>query len=326
MVKINVLNDLLEKNVKNKSAIADRLIKSNEVKQHKIELPFPKVIQVETTNICNHGCQFCAYTKMERPKRHINRDTFLRVIKECYELGSREIGLFSGAEPMTCKWLDEYVKLCKDIGYEYTYISTNGALGKTEKYLKVIDAGLDSIKFSVNGGDSETYLKVHGKNDFDKVIQNIKKISNYRKEKKIKLWMGISFVAMSHTKHSFENLKNIIGDQVDEIIMYDANNQSGQVEEFDIDPKMEDCSLPFSKAHFTVEGYMRACCNDYENYLAIDDIKNKKIIDVWNGEIFKKLRSLHLKDKLEGTLCGKCIRNCKGELKPLNEKLVNKNA
>ena len=34
----------------------------------------------------------------------------------------------------------------------------------------------------------------------------------------------------------------------------------------------------------------------------------------------------YLKDKLEGTLCGRCIRNCKGELKPLNEKLVNKNA
>ena len=29
---------------------------------------------------------------------------------------------------------------------------------------------------------------------------------------------------------------------------------------------MEDCNLPFNKAHFTAEGYMRACCNDYENF------------------------------------------------------------
>ena len=35
-----------------------------------------------------------------------------------YELGSREIGLFSGAEPLTCKWLDDYIKICKDIGYK----------------------------------------------------------------------------------------------------------------------------------------------------------------------------------------------------------------
>ncbi len=324
MVKINILNDLLKEKEKNKSVIADRLINSEETKEYKNQPKFPKVIQVETTNICNHGCAFCAYPKMERPKKHINREVFIRIVKECYELGSREIGLFSGAEPMTCKWLDEYVKICKDIGYEYSYISTNGSLGKTEKYLKVIDAGLDSIKFSVNGGDRNTYKKVHGKDDFEKVINNIKAINNYRKTKGIKLWMGISFVAMSHTKSTFENLKGIIGNHVDEIIMYDANNQSGQVDQFGVDPKMEDCNLPFNKAHFTAEGYMRACCNDYENFLAIDDIKDKKIIDVWNGEKFKKLRDLHLQDKLDGTLCGKCIRNFKGNIKPINEKLIAK--
>ena len=139
MVKINILNDLLKEKEKNKSVIADRLINSEETKEYKNQPKFPKVIQVETTNICNHGCAFCAYPKMERPKKHINREVFIRIVKECYELGSREIGLFSGAEPMTCKWLDEYVKICKDIGYEYSYISTNGSLGKTEKYLKVIE-------------------------------------------------------------------------------------------------------------------------------------------------------------------------------------------
>ena len=120
---------------------------------------------------------------MERPKRHINKEVFIRIVKECYELGSREIGLFSGAEPMTCKWLDEYVKLCKDIGYEYAYISTNGSVGNTSRYLKVIDSGLDSIKFSVNGGNREIYKKVHGKDDFDKVIENIIAINKYRKKK-----------------------------------------------------------------------------------------------------------------------------------------------
>ena len=259
MAKINILNDLLKDKELNKSRIADRLIKADETPERKLRPNFPRVIQVETTNICNHGCVFCAYTKMERPKRHIDKEMFIKIIKDCYDLGSREIGLFSGAEPMTCKWLDEYVKICKEIGYTYSYISSNGALGNTDKYLKVINAGLDSIKFSVNGGNREIYKKIHGKDDFEKVINNIKAINKFRKENKKKLWLGISFVATDVSRNSFEELKKIIEEDVDEIIMYEANNQSGQVDAFPIEENRKDCSLPFAKAHFTAEGYMRAC-------------------------------------------------------------------
>ena len=69
MAKIGILNDLLKKNDKGKSRVADRLLQAEEAKINVENPPFPKIIQVETTNICNHGCVFCAYTKMERPKR-----------------------------------------------------------------------------------------------------------------------------------------------------------------------------------------------------------------------------------------------------------------
>ena len=38
---------------------------------------------------------------------------------------------------------------------------------------KAINNGLDSIKFSIHGGTSETYKKIHGKNDFERVIKNL---------------------------------------------------------------------------------------------------------------------------------------------------------
>ena len=75
--------------------------------------------------------------------------------------------------------------------------------------------------------------------------------------------------------------------------MYEANNQSGQVDAFPMEENRENCSLPFAKAHFTAEGYMRACCNDYENYLAIEDINKVKISEAWNGKRFQELRKKH---------------------------------
>ena len=102
--------------------------------------PFPKQIQVEVSNICNHSCEFCAYTLMQRKKRHMSKELFRQVVTDAYRLGAREIWLFAGAEPLTCKWLDEYIAFCRDVGYEYQYISTNGSIGDADRFKRLLDA------------------------------------------------------------------------------------------------------------------------------------------------------------------------------------------
>ena len=47
-----------------------------------------------------------------------------------------------------------------------------------------IDNGLDSIKFSIHGGTKDTYKKIHGKDDFDRVIKNLIWVDEYRKTQK----------------------------------------------------------------------------------------------------------------------------------------------
>jgi MoaA/NifB/PqqE/SkfB family radical SAM enzyme len=303
------------------SHVGERLVKMISESQRTVRPPFPRQIQVETSNICNHSCEFCAYTLMERPKRHMKQDLFRRLVTEAYACGAREIGLFAGAEPLTCKWLDQYITFCKDLGYEYLYISTNGALGSPEKFRQLLDAGLSSIKFSVNGGDRETYKVVHGRDDFDKVIANIRWVNEYRKTIPRKVYLGVSFVGMPHSKHTFESLKDTIAPEVDEIIYYEASNQSGQMSDLP-DPPYRDCHLPFNKAHISLEGYIKACCNDYENYLAVDDLNKMTLMEAWHSEIFQRLRRRHLENDMDGTVCGNCIRASNVKPEPLNKDLI----
>lgn len=284
--------------------------------------PFPRQVQFETTNICNHACSFCAYNVMQRSKKVMDESLFQRLCKEAYDLGAREIGLFSGAEPLTCKNLHLYIKYAHSIGYEYSYISTNGIVGGTDRLKQVIDAGLCSIKFSVNGGTKESYLKVHKKDDFDKVIENIKFVSGYRKQINHPIYLSVSFVECKDSLGSFDFLREIVDGFVDEVLHYKADNQSGQVEGFS-HPIFKECPLPFNKAHFTVEGYLRACCNDYENLLAVEDLSSQSMIDAWHSERFRSLRQRHISDNLKGTLCGRCIRGYGGIPKPLNPELAS---
>ena len=47
--------------------------------------------------------------------------------------------------------------LNKSFLVKYTFLTTNGSLARPEIMKKVIDAGLDSIRFSVNAADREMY-------------------------------------------------------------------------------------------------------------------------------------------------------------------------
>lgn len=283
---------------------------------------FPRQIMVEVANICNHKCKFCAYVKMTRPGQYIDPELFRRIMREAYDLGAREVGLHGGSEPLTNKKLVEHVAYCRDIGFEYIYFSTNGALATRERFKALVDAGTSSIKFSVNAGDRETYKEIHGRDDFEKVVANIAFLNEYRKQLDRQLYLSISFVEIPENASSLPALKERLGPLVDEIFHVHASNQSGQMMNQAVSPYLpETCQIPFNQVNITREGFLRACCNDYQNNLALFDLNKNSLADGWASEHFRDLRRRHLQDKLEGTLCYSCIYGKSTDVRPLNPEL-----
>jgi sulfatase maturation enzyme AslB (radical SAM superfamily) len=318
---VSDLSEIFQDKFDEKSWIGRRLHASVQDTVRSETPPFPRQIQIETTNICNHRCGFCAYTVMARPKSHMPKELFFRLVKEAYALGAREIGMFAGAEPLACKWIEDYVAFCRDEGYEYIYMSTNGALGDEARFKKLLDAGMSSIKFSINGGNRETYHRVHGRDDFEKVLRNVRFVADYRRTLPHKMFLGVSFVGMEDTRATFDELRDRVSDHVDEIIYYEATNQSGQMPNLPL-PPYRDCHLPFGKAHISREGYLKVCCNDYDNILAVEDLNQMSLADAWHSPRMQALRRRHLNDDLEGTLCANCIRGSTACAAPLNPSLV----
>jgi molybdenum cofactor biosynthesis enzyme MoaA len=97
-----------------------------------------------------------------------------RVLQEAYDMGLRRVGLYSTGEMFLCKEVASHIRNAKQIGYEYIYSDTNGLLATKENLKKVIDAGIHSIKFSINAGTRETYRLIHGHDAFDQVLENLK--------------------------------------------------------------------------------------------------------------------------------------------------------
>ena len=147
------------------------------VKNKKKIASVPKNALIELTNVCNHACVFCFNPEMKRKNNNLNFNTFENFIKKTVEEGLEEVGLYSTGEPFMTKNLHDYILKAKDLGVSRVYITTNGALATIDKVIKCLDAGLDSIKFSINAGTRETYKVIHGYDDFDKVIKTINTIN-----------------------------------------------------------------------------------------------------------------------------------------------------
>ncbi len=300
---------------------------------------FPKNALVELTNACNHACVFCQNPKMNRRVGKLPIDVFTKFIKSSTKHGLEEVGLYSTGEPFMVKNLEDYIRVSKECGVKRVYISTNGALASLDKVMKCYLAGLDSIKFSINAAKKESYKIVHGYDEFDKVIKNVKDIYNYKKLKKLNLQMLATFVYTNITEEEVVFFKKKYGYIFESIYFSKADNQGGGnvstskkvtnetiSEELDVTKYKIPCEMLWNRLHLTCEGNLSACCVDYENDLIYSqNIGEKNVYEEFNNKIIKDLRKKHLDNDVKNLICYNCIYNTNEKYQKLTKvNVVNK--
>lgn len=87
---------------------------------------------------------------MKRKRKYIDPVLLEKNLKEALELGVIEVGFYTTGESLLDNNLSKYIKLAKNIGYKYIYITTNAILLNNRKIKELADAGIDSIKLSIN--------------------------------------------------------------------------------------------------------------------------------------------------------------------------------
>lgn len=292
--------------------------------------PLPnKNMLIELNNICNHECIFCANRKMSRPKGFMKLDLLDKILRDAYANGVREVGYYTTGEPFINPNLDKCIKMAKDIGYEYIYLTTNGALATIDKVKKCVEAGLSSIKFSINAYDRKTYEFTHGKDDFDTVINNLKQLSDYKKENHLEFKIYVSSIVTKYTVKSKELLNDIFEKQniiINDIVFFNVENQTGLLTDIIDDLYVENhkrrvqCGNPFTTINITHEGYLTICCADFENNLVVADLNKMTLTEAWNCDEFINIRKKFLENKLENTMCYNCLNNKTDEFTPLIKK------
>ena len=298
-----------------------------------LEPPFPYTnFLLELSNACNHKCIFCTHQKMKRKVGKMKPEMVESVLRQAYALGTREVGFYATGEPFLVPELPEYIRLAKDIGYEYVYLTSNGALATPERIRAVVDAGVDSVKFSINAPERKLYEFIHGRDDFETVISHLRYLNEYRKESGRNYKIYVTGILTRFTEDLKDEYDRLFGDLADQIVFKNVYNQGGYMPENDHllrcthdNETYRRCNLPFDAICVSWEGYLIVENADYENMLVVADLNKVLLKDGWYGEKMKKLRQMFIDDHLEGTICDGCVHHKQLPAEPLTPECATYN-
>ncbi|OON86188.1 hypothetical protein BXO88_09080 [Oribacterium sp. C9] len=288
--------------------------------------PVAESLNIELNNSCNHRCIYCMYHG-EHAKHTVQHKVMdyafaKKIIDNArdYGFGSKELGLYISGEPLLYPQLPELIEYAKKSGFKYIFLTSNGSLADKETMRKLIECGLDSIRFSVNAADRRTYQLIHGVDHFEKVSENIKDLSELRKELKSDIAVSLSCVMTKQTITQREKMIKDFGDYVDDIVFipisFSGLEEGKWRSEFELkegsDIEYDDnyiCPIVFNTVYISAEGLVMPCCNIMKSEYSIWDLnRDLNLMKAWQSEGFKKYRALFMEQKsLKNTICEECM-------------------
>lgn len=287
-------------------------------------LKAPPSVKIEITATCNFRCGFCVKSQRSESGQ-MDRKFFSRIIREMRDAGVNEIGLFFIGESFTCQWLPDAIEEAKEVGFPYTFLTTNGSVATQDRLKAVFDAGLDSLKFSLNYADEDQFKSVARVTPrlYYRAIENIKEARRLRDKFGYKCKLYASSIAFDGEQgEAMQDLVNEIIPFVDQHYWLPLFNMGGASRASGMKPipgnpgrlgNMREplpCWSVFREAHITHDGLLAACCfgsGITGKELIMGDLNTTPFMDAWNSQEFQDLRKAHLDMDVSHTACSGCI-------------------
>lgn len=164
------------------------------------ELISPIYIAFSPTSYCNHHCIFCVYHYKDFKPIFFPLDRYESLTQEWKQQGVRSVFFAGDGDPLLNKNCHEMVEETKKAGIDIA-LNTNGRL-LSDKNIAIFVRDLSFIRLSVNAGTKESYSHIHGcsGNDFEAVMENIRKLVEEKKRTGSQIIIGVQCVLLNQNK------------------------------------------------------------------------------------------------------------------------------
>lgn len=275
---------------------------------------YPPCVQIEPTSVCNYRCVMCYQAdktfsaKSKGYMGNMDIDIFKKIIDEL-EGNVEAITFASRGEPTLNKDFTKMLKYCENkfLGLK---MNTNASLLNEKMIHEILSSDLQTIVFSIDAKDKESYEKIRINGKFDKIIKNLELFNeirekNYNRNDKIVRISGVKI----NKKQNILEMKKQWGNIADIVAFTNyipwESSYDNAINEIE-DP----CKELWLRMFIWYDGKVNPCDFDYKSKLAKYNIKNESVKNIWNSEYYNNLRHHHL-NKLRKKIepCARCINS-----------------
>jgi len=293
-------------------------------------VPAPRSVKIEVSPRCNYRCGFCALrTRAVQPKYDMDLALFKKITRDMRDAGVEEFGLFYlGESTMNPDLLVACLEWTKqELATPYVFLTSNASLAIPEVVRRLMAAGLDSLKWSVNAFNEEQFEKIMGVKAslFERALDNIRLAYGVRADGGFTT--GLYASSIRYDSLQVEEMETVLNERVRPYVdqhywlpLYSMGAFAIQREkELGYRPTAGNqgrygalrpplpCWSVFTEGHVTAKGQLSACCFDANSCWTMGDLTTTPFMEAWNSAEFVALREAHLKQDVRGTICEACI-------------------
>jgi len=274
----------------------------------------PNGVAIEITNSCNLRCTMCNLIEMKRHPKFMSMEVYRKTVDRCAELGVTSVRLHTYGETLLHPKLPEMLEYAKARGLT-VWISTNAQLLTGNIARRILESGVDFVRYSVEGTSKEVYEKVRVRGEWESLLENIASFRRLRDEISPGTGIGLNTVLMRDTLDGITGIKGTFGPYVDdiEISALEALGRAGQkvaagqwLENVDMRRRIP-CRLLWDMMNVTVDGKATLCCADLEAEVQVGDALTEDLQSIWRGETLEGIRRSHRRrDFGSDSICSNC--------------------
>lgn len=275
-----------------------------------LPLRTPFTVILDSSERCNFRCCYCFRSQMDiagvsytKSNEIMTYETFKECVQQLKQFPDalRQISLSHQGEPLCNPRVPDMATYIKEQGIKGRIsIHSNGSLLTPELAIRLAESGIDRIVFSIQGLSTDKYIKIcNTKIDFDKFRENLAILYQHKKDMEISIKI-VDAALEQGEEDLFFNMFESIADRVfiEKVVpIWENMDYKGMTDKSAADDenkygehfeKQQCCPLVFHTLVVVPNGDVYPCTQPaLEEKLG--NIKDKTLVEMWNGDLRKKL-------------------------------------
>jgi len=284
-------------------------------------------LSIETTNLCDARCAFCANAVMRRPREHLDMSIFRKVVDEFLALGGVVIDFNTViGEPLLDPYLLERARYIK----QFPQIRSLGFVTNLQWLHKLdmddfFNSGINWLGISTALSGREKYLEFFGVDRYIQTLTNLIRLIEEKKRRGSNIFLGISIKPTSEppgdvARHpDYKMISSLfIQGLVGRLGLHSpyADDWLGSVQlpsyikKRPLYPRaFRPCGMFYTGLILFSNGNIGVCaCRDFEanSELILGNAKNTTLKEAWNGAKLAAIRSDWRRRNKVPDICRRC--------------------